>query len=66
MATDYLPTGDDLRRERELKGITQAELAQVMGSTQQHVSTIESKARVKIRTAERYRKAVHAYTQDAA
>lgn len=66
MATDTLPSGDDLRRDRELKGITQAELARQMGSTQQHVSTIESKARVKIRTAERYREAVHAYTRDAA
>ncbi len=65
MATDHLPTGDDLRVLREARGLTQAQIAQAMRSTQQYVSTIEGKAAVRLRTAERYRRAVYGYTSEA-
>lgn len=57
-----LPTGDELRALRESHGLTQAQVAQAMGSTQQHVSVIEGKASVRAKTADRYRRAVYAYT----
>lgn len=53
-----MTTGDDLRRLREDAELTQAQVAERMGSTQQHVSTIEGKAKVRRPTADRYRAAV--------
>lgn len=55
-------TGDELRQEREDAKLTQAELAALMRTTQQYVSTIEGRAKVKPATAVRYRTAVYVYT----
>lgn len=65
MASDHLPTGDSLRVLRETTGLTQAQLATRMRTTQQYISTIEGKSSVRVLTAERYRKAVYAYTTHA-
>ena len=53
-----MTTGDELRRLREQAELTLAQVAERMRSTQQHVSTIEGKAKVRRATADRYRDAV--------
>lgn len=62
MEPTKVTTGADLRAERERVEATQHDLARLMGSTQQHVSVIESKAIVKAKVARRYREAVYGYT----
>lgn len=65
MTTDADTTGDALRAEREEARLTQHELAARMRTTQQHVSTIEGRAKVRASTAQRYLEAVHVHTQAA-
>jgi transcriptional regulator with XRE-family HTH domain len=63
MATTIeVTSGDDLRQEREDARLTQLQVAQAMGSTQQHVSVIEGKAVVRPQTVRRFRDAVSVYT----
>lgn len=58
-------SGRDLRDLRDEHRLTQDQIATSMRTTQQYVSTIEGKATVRHKTAERYRSAVYAYAIDA-
>lgn len=53
-------TGPELRELREAAGLTQAQVATLIGSGQHYISVIESKVLVKKATADRYRAAVQA------
>lgn len=55
-------SGQELKRLREEAGLTQAQVASVMGSHASYLPVIEGKAVVRRKTADRYRAAVDALT----
>lgn len=57
-------TGSQLRRDRLRAGVTQAQVADAMGTTRQRVSEIEGLSRVTAKAATRYIVAVRAAADD--